>query len=78
MAIFERTVPGDALIVASRVAREIESSALSAELVEQSEWSDGGVQVYVRVFEKYYMRNNSRASLTLVVTGSKGSSHVIF
>lgn len=76
MAKFTKTVQRDAMQTASYLTGEVESSALSCSLVESDEQFVDGVSVIIRVFEKYYMRNNSRASLTLVVIGSGDTCHV--
>ncbi|OQB20351.1 MAG: hypothetical protein BWY11_02491 [Firmicutes bacterium ADurb.Bin182] len=77
MAKFTKTVFKGADETAAYLSSEIESSALSCTLVEESRQVIGDVTVIVRVFEKYYMRNSSRASLTLVVTGGADECFVV-
>lgn len=51
---------------------EIPECGLSCELVEQACHCFGDVQVTVLVFEKYFMRVNNYASLTLMLSGRDG------
>lgn len=57
---------GNAPEIAGILKSEVVNSGLSCELVESVERAG----VYVLVFEKYYMRNSSRASLTVVISSS--------
>lgn len=47
-------------------------SALSMRLVDSSDISCKNAHVAVRVYDKYFMRNDNRASLTLTVVASEG------
>jgi hypothetical protein len=76
MAKFTKTVTRGVTETANHLTGEIESGGLSCSLVEEDVEIINGVTVIVRVFEKYYMRNNSRASLTLAVAGTENECHV--
>jgi hypothetical protein len=76
MGKFTKTLLRGVTETANYLTGEIESSGLSCSLVEQDVEVISGVTVIVRVFEKYYMRNNSRASLTLAVVGTEDECHV--
>lgn len=69
MAKYERTVRGDFDEIVNRLQRDIMNSALSMNLVEESNYSSGETQLAVRVYDKYFMRNGNRASLSLTVAG---------
>jgi len=69
MAKYERTVTGDFRLIYSRLNRAIADSAVSINLVGESRFSCGETSLIVSVYDKYYMRNSSRASLTLTVAG---------
>lgn len=73
MAKFERTVIGDFNQILKELDQAIMENAMSMNLVDESLFRSGEVQVAVRVYDKYFMRNNSRASLSLTVVdeGSK-------
>jgi hypothetical protein len=76
MGKFIKTLPRGAAETANYLTGEIESSGLSCSLIEEDVEVINGVTVIVRVFEKYYMRNNSRASLALAVAGNENECHV--
>lgn len=73
MAKFERTVVGDFNRIVNELDQAIMGSAMSMNLVDESLFRSGEVQVAVRVYDKYFMRNSSRASLSVTVVdeGSK-------
>ena len=70
MAKYERRLRQPFSRVLSLLERGIEESGLSVNLVDKSDYSAGGVRVAVRVYDKYFMRNGNRASLSLTVVGS--------
>lgn len=89
MAKFERLVAGDFNSVVSRLDSDILGSGLSMNLVDRSDYRAGGMRVAVRVYDKYFMRNGNRASLSLTVVdvgsgifvsaiGAGGGSGVLF
>lgn len=61
---------------AQTVEDEILRGSLSAKLVDRYAVSDGGKSLVVMVFEKYYMRNSSRASLTVTIDDLGGVTRV--
>lgn len=67
MAKFERTLTGDFNRIIDELDRAIMGSAMSMNLVDESNYKSGDVQVAMRVYDKYFMRNSSRASLSLTV-----------
>lgn len=69
MAKFEKTITGNFEEVLNRLQNEIINSGMSMELVEESNYSSGNTNIAVRVYDKYFMRNGNRASLSLTVAG---------
>lgn len=80
---------GNAGDIAELIVREMESSGMSTQLVDSINRRIGDLNMYIMVFEKYYMRSSNRASLTVVVTevnhdikvdaiGAGGGQGVIF
>ena len=67
MAKFERTIHGDFERIVSELDKAIMGSAMSMNMVDESDFRLGDVRVAVRVYDKYFMRNSSRASLSLTV-----------
>jgi hypothetical protein len=59
-----------------RLISGIQGGNISAELIDQYRSSNGRENVVVLVFEKYYMRNSSRASLTVTVEDITGVTRV--
>ncbi len=55
--------------VADMLAKRIQASGMSCSLVDSMRRDLGEAIVIVMVFEKYFMRASSRASLTVIVTG---------
>ena len=67
MSKFEKTIRGDIAKISEQLNAYILNSAFSMNLVDESEDSYGDCKLIVRVYDKYYMRNSSRASLTLTL-----------
>lgn len=67
---------GNASEIAQILSNEIQNSAMSCELVDSSSRVIGDMAYYLMVFDKYYMRNSSRASLTVSVIGYGGLIYV--
>lgn len=65
MAKYEARITGQLQEVISNLHNDIMNSALSMNLVDESNYTAGEIQVAVRVYDKYFMRNESRASLSL-------------
>lgn len=73
MAKFEKLVSGDFDFVVSRLDSDILESGLSMNPVDRSDYRTGNARVAVRVYDKYFMRNGNRASLSVtVVDGGSG------
>ena len=69
MAKYEKTVVGQFEEVANRLHNDITNSAMTMNLVDESNYTSGDVKIAVRVYDKYFMRNGNRASLSLTVVG---------
>lgn len=67
---------GDAATITRLLADEILRSAMSCELIDSRHHELGGTTCDLLVFDKYYMRNSSRASLTVNVIGNGGVVYV--
>lgn len=67
MAKYERTITGDEGAILTMLHDHIMAGGWSMSLVEESDVHMGSVHIVTRVYDKYFMRNSSRASLTLVV-----------
>lgn len=76
MATLSMRGSGGAEQIAALLEREIPNSGLSCELVDSVRRSFGDSGLYIMVFDKYYMRNSSRASLTVAVSGAGGNVYV--
>ncbi len=63
------TGKGNAGEIADILMNGIQSSAMSCQLVDSTSRLLGDTAFYLMVFDKYYMRNSSRASLTVTVLG---------
>ncbi len=69
MAKFERLITGDFYRVLAALEDAILSKGVSMQLVDKSDYSAGDAKIAVRVFDKYYMRNGNRASLSVTLVG---------
>ncbi|MGE5677306.1 MAG: DUF6054 family protein [Pseudomonadota bacterium] len=69
MAKFEKTITGKFDAVVDQLQEDICNSGLTMNLVDESNCTIGDTRVAVRVFDKYFMRNGNRASLSLTVAG---------
>lgn len=67
MAKYEKTITGNFEEVIKHLENDIENSAMSMNLVDESNYSYGDSKLAVRVYDKYFMRNGNRASLSLTV-----------
>jgi len=62
---------------AKRIVQDLESRSSSCELVDRYESrNDYGQEIIVLVFEKFYMRNSSRASLTVTLENLRDVTQV--
>jgi len=76
MAKYESTVRGDFEHVLYRLHENIMNSALSMNLVDESNYTSGNAKIAVRVYDKYFMRNGNRASLSLTVVGHEDEIYI--
>ncbi len=76
MAKYEKTVKGNYSEVLRGINEAVLNSGVSMTLVDSCSKDLNGVRTYVAVFDKYYMRNSSRASLTVSITGDDQKVHV--
>jgi hypothetical protein len=67
---------GNAAEIAAMLTDQIGRSAMSCELIDSVFHELNGTSVHLLVFDKYFMRNSSRASLTVSVIGSGGTVYV--
>ncbi|MCB2291353.1 DUF6054 family protein [Clostridium sp. CS001] len=72
MAKYEKIISGQFEEVLHHLENDISSSAITINLVDESNYTYGDTNIAVRVYDKYFMRNGNRASLSLTVVG-KGS-----
>ncbi|MBX4260401.1 hypothetical protein KTC96_22655 (plasmid) [Clostridium estertheticum] len=72
MAKYEKTISGKFEEVLHHLENDIDSSGITMNLVDESNYTYGDTSIAVRVYDKYFMRNGSRASLSLTIVG-KGS-----
>lgn len=73
MAKYEKTIIGQFEEILHSLEKDIGSSGLSVNLVDSSNYNFGDTIIAVRVYDKYFMRNSNRASLSLTLVG-KGSN----
>jgi len=69
MAKYEKRMTGQFRDVVYQLENDIANSATSMNLVDQSNYTSGDTKIAVRVYDKYFMRNGNRASLSLTVVG---------
>lgn len=69
MAKYEKKTVGNFDEIIAKLQNEIMNSGISMNLVDESNYSSGDTNIAVRVYDKYFMRNGSRASLSLTVVG---------
>lgn len=69
MAKYEKTLIGQFESVVNRLQEDIINSGLTMNLVDESNCTVGDTNIAVRVYDKYFMRNGNRASLSLTVVG---------
>ncbi len=67
MAKYEKVLTGDFDEVMGKIHKNVMNSGLSMNLVDQSDYQINRSKIAVRVYDKYFMRNSSRASLSVTV-----------
>ncbi|PAE20267.1 hypothetical protein CHH80_11745 [Bacillus sp. 7504-2] len=70
MAKYEKTINGKFEEVINQLQNDISNSGISMKLVAESNYTINDTKIAVRVYDKYFMRNGNRASLSLTVVGS--------
>jgi hypothetical protein len=76
MAKYEKLITGNFEEVLSRLDYDINNNGISMQLVDESNYSYNDVNIAIRVYDKYFMRNGNRASLSLTLVGSGNSIFV--
>ena len=76
MAKYETVVEGKFEEVVKQLQLDISNSGISMNLVDESNFTVGGTKVAVRVYDKYYMRNGNRTSLSLTVAGNEDKIYI--
>ena len=69
MAKYEKTIIAQFEKVVNRLQNDIGNSGITMNLVDESNYTSGDTNIAVRVYDKYFMRNGNRASLSLTVVG---------
>jgi hypothetical protein len=70
MAKYEKTINGQFEKVVSQLQHDISNSGISMKLVDESNYTIDETKIAVRVYDKFFMRNGNRASLSVTVVGS--------
>lgn len=73
MAKYEKMIIGQFEEVVNHLEDDIGNSGISMNVVDESNYTIGDTQIAVRVYDKYFMRNGNRASLSLTVVGDNGN-----
>ena len=76
LAKYEKTIVGQFEKVVNRLENDIGNSGVSMRLVDESNYTIGDTKIAVRVYDKYFMRNGNRASLSLTVVGNNSNIFV--
>ena len=76
MAKHERQLAANAAHLVNYLDQGIQNSGMSVELVDVSVQRIGDSRIWLYVYDKYYMRNQSRTSLTLQIIGRDGEAVV--
>jgi hypothetical protein len=77
MAKFEKTIFGTHPHLMSELEEDILHSGISMRVVEESVYVSPPLRVITKVYDKYFMRNSSRASLSLTIIEDGRNTHVI-
>ncbi len=70
MAKYEKTMTGKFEEVLKQLENDISNSGMTMNLVDKSDYSCEDIKIALRVYDKYFMRNGSRASLSLTIVGN--------
>ncbi len=69
MAKYEQKLSGDFSRIVNQIHEGIMQDAYSMNLVDQSDYHSDEIRIAVRVYDKYFMRNGNRTSLSLTIVG---------
>lgn len=73
MAKYEKTIVGQFEEVVKHLENDNSNSGVTMNIVDESNYTIGDTRIAVRVYDKYFMRNGNRASLSLTVVGSNSN-----
>ncbi|MDF2484097.1 MAG: hypothetical protein K0R46_265 [Herbinix sp.] len=76
MAKYERNLSGDYDEIVKNIHEEIMNDSYSMKLVDESNYQLGDINISVRVYDKYFMRNGNRTSLSLTIAGNSNDIYV--
>ncbi|MHC0035322.1 DUF6054 family protein [Pseudoneobacillus sp. C159] len=76
MAKYEKSIIGQFEKVVNHLENDISNSGISMKLVDESNYTIGDTKIAVRVYDKYFMRNGNRASLSLTVVGNNNNIYI--
>ena len=76
MSKFEKVVKGSFYDISEKLHNDISNSAVSINLVDEARKEVNGCEMLVRVYDKYFMRNSSRASLTVAMISNKDNDEI--
>lgn len=76
MAKYEILIHGDFDDVLKVLEENISTSGISMKLVDESNYILGEIPIAVRVYDKYYARNSSRASLSVTLAGQEDRVYI--
>jgi hypothetical protein len=69
MAKYEKVITGKFEEILNHLEEDIVNGGMTMNLVDESNYSCGDSKIAVRVYDKYFMRNGNRASLSLTMVG---------
>jgi hypothetical protein len=76
MAKYEKSITGEFWKVLNRLHEDIMKSAATMNLVDESDFNIGNINIAVRVYDKYFFRNGNRVNLSLTVAGNDSEVHI--
>ncbi|WP_242620537.1 DUF6054 family protein [Senegalia massiliensis] len=73
MAKYEENIIGNFEEVVTNLEKDINNSGVTMNLVDESNYKFKDTSVAVRVYDKYFMRNGNRASLSVTIVGHENN-----
>ncbi|MGO1479225.1 DUF6054 family protein [Senegalia sp. (in: firmicutes)] len=73
MAKYQENIIGNFDEVVNHLENDINNSGITMNLVDESNYSFKDTNVAVRVYDKYFMRNGNRASLSITIVGHENN-----